>query len=271
MQYSNQINFCSLASGSSGNCYYIGNTSHGILVDAGIGVKSIKKRLKDIGVPLESILGVFVTHDHYDHIASVGVLGEIHHIPIFSTTEILDGINRCYKVTQKIFQSKRPIVKNEQIALGDFLIEAFSVSHDASDCVGYSISYGSKKFTIATDLGYISSEAAHHLITAHAFVVESNYDEHTLLNNAAYPMFLKERILSKKGHLSNHELAEFLAVNYQEHWQHIFLCHLSKENNTPECAVSTIEQKIAHKRFNLWNNCALIALPRTTPTEVFSI
>ena len=268
---STQIKFCSLVSGSSGNCYYVGNEKHGILIDAGIGVRTIKKRLKDIGVALESILGIFVTHDHFDHIASIGVLGEIHHIPIFSTSEILDGINRCYKVTQKLQHSKRPIAKNKIIEIGSFTIEAFSVSHDASDCVGYTICQGTKKFTIATDLGYINTEAAQHLMNATSFVVESNYDEQTLLENPSYPTYLKERILSNKGHLSNHALAEFLSINYQEHWQHIFLCHLSKENNSPECALSTIDKKIAHQRFNLWTNCTLIALPRTTPTEVFII
>ncbi|MBP6230158.1 MAG: MBL fold metallo-hydrolase [Paludibacteraceae bacterium] len=265
------LKFCSLASGSSGNCYYIGNDTQGILIDAGIGVRTIKKRLKEINVPLESILGVFVTHDHFDHIASIGVLGEVHHIPIYSTSEVLEGINRCYKVTQKINFCKRPIQKGEPVTIGDFQVEAFPVSHDSSDCVGYTVSYLGKKLTVATDLGYISEEAAQHILLANSFVVEANYDEQILLNNAAYPLFLKERILGKKGHLSNHELAAFLSDNFQEHWQYIFLCHLSKENNTPERAIETIEQKIGNKRYNLWTNCALIALPRTTPTEVFSI
>ncbi len=265
------LKFCSLASGSSGNCYYVGNQQQGLLIDAGIGIRTIKKRLKEIGVAFETIVGVLITHDHYDHIASVGVLGEVCHIPIYSTIEVLDGINNCFKVTQKIHHSKRPIIKEQVFKIHDFEIEAFPVSHDASDCVGYTISFENKRFTIATDLGCINHHVAEHLIKANSFVVESNYDEHILHHNPNYSSFLKDRIRSNKGHLSNHALANFLSDNFQEHWKHIFLCHLSKENNTPARAIETLENKIGSKRFNLWNQCALIALPRSSATDIYEI
>ncbi len=264
------LKFCSLASGSSGNCYYVGNDKQGILIDAGIGVKTIKKRLKAIDVSLESILGIFVTHDHYDHISSVGVLGEVYNIPIYSTQEILDGINKCYKVTDKLYHSKHPIEKGNTTTIGDFLVESFPVSHDSTDCVGYSISYKKTLFTIATDLGYINSEAAIHIVNSTSFVIESNYDEEILLQGP-YPLFLKERILSKKGHLSNHEMARFLSENYQEHWKNIFLCHLSKENNTPEAAIQAVKTKLEENNIEVNLHCQLMALPRTSPTCLFEL
>ena len=151
-----KLTFISLASGSSGNCYYLGTDGYGILIDAGIGVRTIKKALKDYNIPFETILGVFITHDHADHIKSAGFLGEKYGIPIYSTEEIHFGMNRSYGMTQKIFQSKRVVTKYEVTELRDFRITPFEVPHDGTDNVGYFIELGDIKFAFATDLGHIT-------------------------------------------------------------------------------------------------------------------
>jgi len=195
----NKLQFQSFGSGSSGNCYYIGNASSGILIDAGLSVRSIRKNLRNIGLEFENIWGVFVTHDHADHIKAVGPLGEKYHIPIYSTRQVHEGIQRSYCVTEKLYTSRKFIEKGETLELGDFKITAFPVSHDSTDCVGYTIEYKEKRFTFATDLGFIGEEAALHLSQADYLVLEANYDEQMLMQGA-YPIHLKNRIIAKTGH-----------------------------------------------------------------------
>ena len=131
-----KVKFLSLASGSSGNCYYLGTDTYSILIDAGIGVRTIKKCLKEYGLALERVRAVFVTHDHADHIKAVGTLGEKYGIPIYSTPEIHMGINKNYCMTEKLSSaSARYIQKEEPLCLGDFKITAFEVPHDGTDNV----------------------------------------------------------------------------------------------------------------------------------------
>jgi phosphoribosyl 1,2-cyclic phosphodiesterase len=264
----NRLRFISLASGSSGNCYFIGTQTKGILIDAGIGVRTIKKQLKEIGIGFENIYGVFVTHDHADHIKAVGVLGEKYHIPIYSTKLILDGINQSYCVTEKLNGSRRYIEKGETIKLLDFQITAFPVSHDGTDNVGYTIQYNDKRFTIATDLGYINEHAASHIVLANYLVIEANYDEDMLLKGP-YPQHLKQRILGEKGHLSNIAAGQFLANNYNDQLEYIYLCHLSKDNNLPEIAYTTIQSCLEEKGIKTGKDVELVTLNRSMPSRLY--
>ena len=263
-----KLRFQSFASGSSGNCYFIGNASSGILIDAGIGVRTIRKNLRAMGLDFENIWGVFVTHDHADHIRGVGPLGEIHHVPVYATQKVHEGINNSYCVTEKLNGSRRYIEKNESIEINEFKITSFPVSHDASDSVGYTVEYQNVRFTFATDLGYVCEDASRHLRLANYMVFEANYDE-TMLTNGHYPADLKRRIKSNTGHLSNVQAAEFLAENFQEHLKFVFLCHLSKENNHPDIAFSTIKRYLENKNIKVGEDVQLITLERFTPTELF--
>ena len=263
-----RLRFISLASGSSGNCYFIGTASFGILIDAGIGGRTIKKRLKEVGIPFEHIQAVFITHDHIDHIKSVGSLGEKHHIPIYATQAVHDGIKQSYGVTEKLYTSKKIIEKSQPITIRNFEIEAFEVSHDATENVGYTIHYNGKRFTVTTDLGYICESASTHIRTANYLVIEANYDEH-MLSNGHYPAHLKKRISGMQGHMNNADTADFLAQNYHDGLDHIYLCHLSKDNNTPEKAVNAICEKLTEKGIKVGEQVSLQALSRNTPTELF--
>ena len=155
-----KIKFLSLASGSSGNCYYLGTDTYGILIDAGIGVRTIKKHLKDYGLALERVRAIFVTHDHADHIKSVGTLGEKYGIPVYSTPEIHAGINKNYCMTQKLVSCMRYVEKDVTLNFRDFQITPFEVPHDGNDNVGYFIQAEDKHFCFITDIGHITNTVA---------------------------------------------------------------------------------------------------------------
>lgn len=202
-----KVKFISLASGSSGNCYYIGTEKYGILIDAGIAVRTIKKGLKEAGISMEMIRAVFVTHDHADHIKAVGGLGEKLNIPIYTTARIHEGINRSYCMTEKLYSSVRYLEKQQPMQLEDFHIESFEVPHDGTDNVGYCIEIGGKVFAFLTDLGEITPTAAEYIRKANYLILEANYDEE-MLRMGTYPQYLKERITSRTGHMSNIATAE---------------------------------------------------------------
>ncbi len=254
------MKFISFGSGSSGNCYFIGNENYGILVDAGLSSRKIKKYLKEAGYELSQIYGIFVTHDHFDHIKSVGTLGEVYNIPVYSTENILKGINKNYKITEKLYQSKRPIIIGEETCVKDFKIKAFEVEHDSTQCVGYYIEFEGEKITLATDLGNINEKARKFICKANHIIIEANYDEEMLLNGN-YHFSLKQRILGGCGHLANHVTMQFLKDNFQEHWENIFFCHLSANNNTPDTVLCAAKEALCDKCVTL------TTLPRT---KIFS-
>ncbi|VBB43627.1 Metallo-beta-lactamase superfamily hydrolase [uncultured Paludibacter sp.] len=263
-----RLRFRSLASGSSGNCYFIGNSSYGILIDAGVGVRSIRRFLRTMGLDFQHIWGVFVTHDHTDHIKAVGVLGEKHNIPVYTTRKIHEGINRNYCVTQKLSGSQRFIEIGDTIEIGDILIKSFPVSHDASESVGFSVNYKGKTAVFATDLGYICESATKHLSEADYLILEANYDDE-MLANGPYPYYLQKRIKADTGHLSNMQTAMFLAENFTERWKYIFLCHLSKENNLPEIAYNTIKEHFRNNLIDTEEKLQIIPLERISPSPLY--
>lgn len=263
-----KIKFISLASGSSGNCYYLGTEKYGILIDAGIGIRTIKKTLKEVQIPMESLRGVFVTHDHADHIKAVGHLGEKLHIPVYTTARIHEGINKSYCMTEKLCHSVRYLEKEAPMQLEDFRITSFEVPHDGTDNVGYCVEIDGKTFSFATDLGEITPTAAQYISKANYLIIEANYDEE-MLKMGPYPAYLKERISGSTGHMCNMDTAEFLAENIGEHLKYIWLCHLSKDNNHPELAYKTIEWKLRSKGIIAGKDVQLAALKRSTPSEVY--
>lgn len=263
-----KVRFISLASGSSGNCYYLGTETYGILIDAGIGIRTIKKALRDINVSMDSIRAVFVTHDHADHIKAVGCLGEKLNIPVYSTALIHEGINKSYCMTEKLHASVRYLEKEQPMQLEDFRITAFEVPHDGTDNVGYCIEIDGKIFSFLTDLGEITPTASQYICKANYLILEANYDEE-MLRMGSYPQYLKERISSSTGHMCNMDTADFLAENINEHLRYIWLCHLSKDNNHPELAYKTVEWKLKSKGVIVGKDVQLVALKRSTPSDFY--
>jgi phosphoribosyl 1,2-cyclic phosphodiesterase len=250
MQYelfpSERFTFFSLSSGSCGNCYYLGNKRYGILIDAGLGPRVIRKRLAQHGVELSSIMAILITHDHYDHIKSAGYLGEKMYIPVYATRAVHRGIEACPMINNRLNGSAKYIEKGAPFQIEDLRITAFNVPHDSNDNAGYLIEFGGQKLAIATDVGMITEEVAHYMLQANHLVIESNYDEE-MLQNGRYPIYLKKRISSGTGHLSNRQAAEFLANNFHDGLRNIWLCHLSGDNNNPQLAYSTMKEHLSRR------------------------
>jgi phosphoribosyl 1,2-cyclic phosphodiesterase len=262
-----KLNFFSLSSGSSGNCYYLGNGSHGILIDAGISSGSIRKFLKEKDISLNTVMGVLVTHNHIDHIKGLEVLTRKNSIPAFTTSKVWKSILTPHsKIARDCI---REISLLEKFHLAGFDIEAFPVSHDAPETIGFHICAGDKKITIVTDLGHICDTSAPYIKAANVLVIESNYDEH-MLTNGRYPHFLKARIRSDHGHLGNHQTAAFLAENFSDDLSHICLAHLSKNNNTPEKVLQTIRQTFSERGISMNGHPQISVLNRNTPTDILS-
>jgi phosphoribosyl 1,2-cyclic phosphodiesterase len=265
MQYklfpSERFSFFSLSSGSCGNCYYLGNSYYGILIDAGIGPRVIKKRLAEYGVDISTIMAVLITHDHYDHIKSVGQLGEKMHIPIYATREVHNGIKNNPFINYRLNGSAKYIEKGKTFQIEDFRITPFDVPHDSNDNAGYYLEFGGQRMTVATDVGAITDEVAHYICKANQLVIESNYDEE-MLHNGRYPWHLKKRITSGTGHLSNRQIAEFLANNFTSELRNIWLCHLSGDNNNPELAFNTTRDQLSLKGIEVGQHVDLHVLER---------
>ena len=263
-----KLNFCSLSSGSSGNCYYLGNEFHGILIDAGISATTIRKFLKNIDISMQTIMGVLVTHNHSDHIRGLEVLTRRNHLPAFTTPKIWESILGPHMMMSR--DCIREIHLQEKFHLAGFDIEAFPVYHDAPETIGFQICAGDKKITIATDLGHICQTAAPYIKEANLLVLESNYDEEMLINGR-YPYYLKARIQSDHGHLGNRQTSVFLADIISDNLTHICLAHLSKNNNTPEKALQTLLQTFSEKGIKLTDQPKISILNRNVPTEMIRL
>lgn len=265
-----KIQFICLGSGSSGNCFYLGTERCGVLIDAGIAARTIKKHLKEAGIDIEKLRGVLVTHDHADHIKALGSLGEKLHIPIYTTSLVHQGIARSYCMTERLITSARTIEKEQPFELGDFCIECFEVPHDGTDNVGYCIQIGQTTFTFLTDLGEITPTAARYIDRANYLIIEANYDT-DMLHMGPYPHHLKERIASSTGHMSNADTARYLAHHLPPHVRHIWLCHLSKDNNHPELALKTVELALRDQGILVGKELEVTALKRTTPSPLYEL
>lgn len=263
-----KLNFCSLSSGSNGNCYWLGNEFHGILIDAGISATSIRKFLKDMNISMQTIMGILITHNHIDHIRGLEVLSRKNYLPAFTTPKIWESIlSPQIKISQDCI---RYIPLQQKFHLAGFDIEAFPVCHDAPETIGFHICASDKKITIVTDLGHICQTAAPYIKAANLLVIESNYDEEMLLNGK-YPPFLKARIRSDHGHLGNHQTAAFLADNINENLSNICLAHLSKNNNSPEMVLQALQQAFSDKGIFLNGHPQISILNRDTPTNMISL
>ncbi len=262
--------FRCFASGSSGNCYYLGTRQQGILIDAGVSARTIHKGLREMGLDFGNIMGVLITHDHADHIRAVGTLGERVHLPIYTTQLIHEGIDRNYGVREKLRTARRYFEKGQAWELAGMQINSFGISHDSTDCLGYAIDFAGQRFVIITDCGEPNEQMEEAVRTANHLVIEANHDEHLLLNGP-YPTYLKERILSPRGHQSNATCGDVLARNYHEGLQNIWLCHLSQENNDPQVAYDTVAESLRSIGVEPGRDVFLTPLERLTPSPIYTL
>lgn len=265
------IKFICLGSGSSGNCYYLNAEGFGIVIDLGISFRTFKKHFRDYGLSIDEIRAQLITHDHTDHIKSAGVLSQEFHIPVYTSEAVHKGMTRNYFMNKKINQSEvRILQQGSPEYIGPFQITSFHVPHDSSDNNGYFIQYQDAAFCIITDAGTVTDEMTQYISRSNYLVIEANYDA-DMLENGPYPRYLKTRISSLKGHLSNNETAQNLARHLTPEIRHIWLCHLSEENNHPELARKTVESALIEAGAPLGNGLELEVLKRTVPSRLYEL
>lgn len=245
------LKFISLGSGSSGNCAYLGDDNCGILIDAGIDNNKVVSELARNGISMDHIKGICITHDHGDHIRfAYSIVRRYRHIGIYCTPKTLNGIMRRHNISRRFKDYHRPFYKEIPFEIGNFKITAFEVSHDGTDNVGFFIENGNHKFSIATDLGCITPRVDFYMRQANYIMIESNYDKE-MLTNGKYPEYLKARILADNGHLDNIVTARYIAEIYSDKLSHIFLCHLSNDNNTPNIALAAVTSPLFQKGYKI--------------------
>lgn len=233
----------SIASGSSGNCIYIGSESTHLLVDTGIPYKRMESGLNDMGLTGKDITGVLITHEHSDHICGLGVAARKLGIPIYASAGTIEEMKKnktLGKVEEELYH---PIRADEDFQIGDLLVKPFSNSHDAAEPLGYRVEQGRKSVAVCTDLGNYSQYTIGKLQGLDAVLLESNHDIR-MLQVGPYPYSLKRRILSDYGHLSNEASGRLLCEILHDHMKYIMLGHLSKENNLPELAYEAVRLEI---------------------------
>jgi phosphoribosyl 1,2-cyclic phosphodiesterase len=243
-QGKSMIKFCSLYSSSSGNSVFVGDGSTRLLVDAGVSCKKILQALEGIGERGEDIQGVLVTHEHSDHIQGLSVLCRKLHIPVYATAPTI----RQMAVNKKEQLEFRPIEKGKTLAIGDVEVLPFAVPHDAADPVGFRFTFPKegKVVCTATDMGCVTQEMRQHLEGCDVAYLESNHDRNMLLSGR-YPYYLKQRILSDRGHLCNDDCGQLAGDLVEKGTKHLVLGHLSQENNMPQVAYLTCQNLLQQR------------------------
>lgn len=233
------MRLCSIASGSSGNCIYVGSECAHVLVDIGISGKKMETGLNSLELTGRDIDGILITHEHSDHIKGLGVIARRYGIPIYATGGTVDAMVRSGslgKIPEGIFHEIR---EDEPFLIKDLKVKPFTISHDAAQPVGYRLECGAHSVGIATDLGEYNDYIIENLQDLDALLLEANHDIR-MLQVGKYPYYLKQRILGDRGHLSNENAGRLLCRLLHDNMKAIFLGHLSRENNYEELAYETV-------------------------------
>lgn len=246
------------ASGSSGNCALISSGETRLLIDAGISMKRISGFLALEGVRWKDIAGILVTHEHADHILALPMIAKYHAVPIYAPHTVA---NRLLGRVPALEEQLRIIPVGEGFSVGETVVTAFHTPHDTDESVGYRIDCGACSFALATDMGHVTDEIRGALRGCGTVLIEANHDEDMLVNGP-YPLPLKRRILSERGHLSNNNAARLAAELVGYGTARIILGHVSRENNLPELALGTVAAALAG------SETALLCAPPEGPLTV---
>lgn len=247
----------SLNSGSNGNCYYIGNENEAVLVDAGLSLRDTKLRMQRLGLSLDKIKGIFISHEHTDHIKGLAAIAGKHSLPVFATPATLKAL--------PLYQYRYLAVAMEadtSVQIGALHVTSFSKHHDAADPVSFTVRGNDVTIGVFTDIGKVCSRLTEHFSSCHAAFLEANYDA-AMLEAGRYPYFLKNRIRGGKGHLSNDEAFQLFRDHAHQDLKLLLLSHLSKDNNDPELAVQTF--------CALTQNTEIKVASRYAETDLFEI
>jgi phosphoribosyl 1,2-cyclic phosphodiesterase len=247
----------SLNSGSNGNCYYVGNQDEAVLIDGGISRRETEKRMKRLGLSMKKVKGIFVSHEHGVHIHGIPSLAKKHQLCVYAS----DGTFQYGRLGLSDTRIER-FKANEPITIGNLTITAFPKFHDANDPHSFIVSSETVTVGIFTDIGATCDNVVKHFKQCHAAFLEANYDRELLIKGN-YPVHLKQRITGGKGHLSNEQAAELFLQHKPSFMSHLFLSHLSKENNRP-ALVQKLFRRIAGKT-------SIVIASRDRETAVYHI
>lgn len=245
----------SLNSGSNGNCYYVGNERDAVLIDAGISCRETEKRMKRLGLEMSLVRAIFISHEHSDHIRGVEVLSRKHKLPVFitSSTQQAGALNPAHVKPFRAYCGE---------SFGGISVTAFPKSHDAADAHSFIVEYDGITVGVLTDIGYVCQHVLENFRKCHAVFLEANYDEQ-MLEEGAYPWFLKNRIRNDKGHLSNTQALELYRQHKPAFMSHVILSHLSKNNNSPQLVKNLFTEHA--------NGAEIIVASRDYETDVYCI
>lgn len=252
------IKYSVLASGSTGNSIYIGTENKNILVDAGISGRQLVESLAEINIMIEQLDGIFVTHEHFDHVRGIGVIARKYKIPLYMNYKTFCNLPKIVGIIDRSLI--RIIDTGARQDIGGLEVESFGVSHDAAEPVGYIVSANNYNLSIITDLGYVSSAVKERIRGSHAFIIETNHCVE-MLRMGSYPWSLKMRILSDLGHLSNDDAADALVDVITDDTERVHLFHRSQENNHRELARLTVidilqRYRVDHERLKILDTYA---------------
>lgn len=251
---------CALTSGSKGNSTYVSTKSTRLLIDIGSTSMYVEKKLKEINIDPKSINGILISHTHNDHISGLKVFIKKYNPTIFATEKMIREL-------KKLFYIDNYVIIDETFSIGDINVTSIKTSHDAVDSNGYILENNGKSVVYITDTGYINRKNYSKLKNKNLYIFESNYDVNMLMNGK-YPYYLKQRILSDKGHLSNKDASYYLSKLIDKETKTIILAHLSKENNTPEIAKEELVNKLKSENKSIEKIVISLQLERTEMIEV---
>jgi phosphoribosyl 1,2-cyclic phosphodiesterase len=248
----------SINSGSNGNCYYVGNSTEAVLVDVGISCREVEKRMKRLGLSMDKVQAVFISHEHSDHIRGVEVISRKYKLPVYITPATLK--HGGLKISQELI---RPFAPHESISVGNLTVKAFPKFHDASEPHSFVITnHDGITVGVFTDIGISCENVTSHFTRCHAVFLEANYDDQ-MLEMGGYPYYLKKRIRSDKGHLSNEQALQLFTQHRSEQLTHLLLSHLSKDNNSPD---------LVHALFSKHAGATkIVVASRYNESEIFTI
>lgn len=259
---------CPLFSGSKGNSTFIANDDTAILVDVGMSAKAIGYALQNVSAGYENINAVLITHEHIDHIRAISVISRRYDVPIYANEDTWAAI-----LNMKSFNdipTKNRILFDGDFYVGSIAISPFKISHDTADPVGFSLYSNNKKAVVVTDTGHFTKDALAAAMGADACVIESNHDVH-MLQNGPYPVVLKNRIMSRKGHLSNADSAQVITQIIQSGCRNFSLAHLSQDNNTPEAAFDSASKAVGALGAKVGKDVNIYVAPQFGPGEAIII
>ncbi len=261
------LNFRSLYSGSTGNSLFIESESTKILVDSGVSLKKLTSALSSNDVSLNDINAIIVTHEHSDHVQSLGMVSSKFNIPVYANEKTWEAMpkqrDRIDDKNKKLFKSY------ETFEIGDLVIDPFSIPHDAADPCGFNITNNNEKISIATDIGHMNNSIINKLDGSSFILLESNYDPE-ILKSGKYPYYLKTRILGPNGHLPNEMAGKTIAYLLKGSLKEVMLGHLSKENNFPELAYQTVIDELIHSNFDE-NSIKISVANRNEPSKLITV